>query len=106
MARGESAFPIRVLLTAERSHAPVGPCVHVRTVVGRVQDESIFGNAELVEIIENLADIFIVIDHCVMVGRLPSAGLAQARLLRVGENMHVGEVEPYKKRRAGVRFGA
>ena len=36
-----SAFPIRVLLAAERGHAGIGPRVHVRAVVGAIHDDGI-----------------------------------------------------------------
>src|SRR6185503_15815701 len=35
-----------------------------------------------------------MIDHRVVIGRLPSAGLAQARWLGVGTEMHVGRIQP------------
>ena len=98
----EGAFPVGVLLAAERRHAAVGPGVHVRPVVGRVHDEGVVGDAELVEIVEHLADILVVIDHRVVIGRLPAARLAEALRLGVGEQVHVGGVEPHEERLAGV----
>jgi hypothetical protein len=57
------AFPIGVLLAAERRHGAVRPGVHVRAIVGRIHDEGVVGDAELIEIIERLADILVVVDH-------------------------------------------
>ena len=64
--------------------------------------ESVVGDAELVEQIEHLADVLVVVDHRVVIGRLPAAGLAEALLLGVREEVHVGGVEPHEERLAGV----
>ena len=62
-------FPIGVLLAAERRHGTVRPCVHVRAVVRGIDDESIVGDVEVVERLENLADVPVVLDHAVGVFR-------------------------------------
>ena len=74
----ERALPVRVLLAAERRHRAVRPRVHVRPVVGRVHHDRVVGDPELVEQVEQLADVLVVVDHRVVVGRLPAAGLADA----------------------------
>ncbi len=102
----ERAFPVRVLLAAERRHCAVRPRVHVWAVVGRVHDERVVGDAELVEQVEHLSDIFIVIDHRVVVPRLPLAGLADALRLGVREKMHVRRVEPDEERLARLVLAA
>jgi hypothetical protein len=66
----------------------------VRPVVGRVHDEGVVGDAELVERVQQLPDVLVVIDHGVVVGRLPSARLPEALRLGVGERVHVRGVEP------------
>ena len=53
----EGAFPVGVLLAAERGHRAVGPGVHVRAVVGRVDDDRIVGDAQILERLEQLADV-------------------------------------------------
>ena len=53
----EGAFPVGVLLAAERGHRAVGPGVHVRAVVGAVDDDRVLGEPELVEQVEQLADV-------------------------------------------------
>ena len=98
----EGAFPVGVLLAAERRHAAVGPAVAVRPVVGRVLHERVFGDAELVEQIEHLAHVLVVVDHRVVVRRLPAPGLAEALLLGVREEVHVRRVEPHEPRLAGL----
>ena len=74
----------------------------MRAVVGRVHDEGVVGDAELVEIVEHLADVLVVVDHRVVIGRLPAARLPEALGLGVGAEMHVGRVEPDEERLAGV----
>ena len=98
----ERAFPVGVLLAAERGHAAVRPRVHVRAVVGRIHDEGIVGDAELIEEVEHLADVLVMVDHGVVIGRLPPSRLAQALGLGVGEDVHVGEVEPDEERLARI----
>ena len=92
----ERAFPVGVLLAAERRHRAVRPRVHVRPVVRRVHHDRVLGDAELVEVVEHLADVLVVVDHRVVVGRLVRPGLAQALRLRVGAQVHVRRVEPTK----------
>ena len=84
----------------------VGPRVHVRPVVGRVDDDRVLGDPELVELVEQRADVPVVVDHRVVVGRLPAAGLADALGLRVRPEVHVGRVDPDEERRARPRAGA
>ena len=97
----ERAFPVRVLLAAERRHAAVGPRVHVRPVVGAVDDDRVVGDAELVELVEQRADDLVVVDHRVVVRRLPAPGLPDALRLRVRAQVHVGGVQPDEERRLG-----
>ena len=95
----ERALPVGVLLTAERGHRAVRPGVHVRPVVGAVDDDRVLGDAELVDQVEQLADVAVVIDHRVVVLRLPAPGLADAFRLGVGAQVHVRGVHPHEERR-------
>ena len=61
----EGAFPVRVLFAAEGRHRAVGPGVHVRAVVGRVDDDRVVGDAQIVERLEQRADRVVVLDHAV-----------------------------------------
>ncbi len=94
----EGALPVRVLLAPERGHRAVRPRVHVRPVVGGVHDDRVLGDPEPIEQVEELADVAVVVDHRVVVGRLPPAGLAEAPALRVGAEVHVREVHPAEER--------
>ncbi len=98
----ERALPVRVLLAPERGHRAVGPCVHVRPVVGGVHDDRVVGDPEPIEQVEELTDVAVVVEHRVVVGRLPAAGLAEASPLRVGAEVHVRRVHPAEERLAPV----
>ena len=98
----EGALPVGVLLAAERRHAAVRPRVHVGTVVGRIHDESVVRDAELIEKVEHLADILVMVDHCVVIVGLPASRLSFVLGLGMGVEMHVGHVQPDKERLAGV----
>ena len=41
--------------------------IHVRTVVGRVDHDGVIGDAEVVERLEQLADVAVVLEHAVEV---------------------------------------
>ena len=91
-------FPVGVFLAAERGHGGIGPGVHVGPIVCAVEDKGVVCNAELFELVEDGADVLVVVDHGIVVGALPAAGLAEACGLDVGAEMHVGEVDPDKER--------
>ena len=74
----------------------------MRAVVGRIHDEGVVGDAELVEIVEHLADVLVVVDHRVVIGRLPASGLSEALRLGVRVEVHVRGVEPDEERLARV----
>ncbi len=96
------ALPVGVLLAAERRGARVGPAVAVRSVVGGVDDDGVVGDAEFVEHVEHRAHVLVVVDHRVVVLRLPHPGLAPAPGLDVRVEVHVGEVAPHEERVARV----
>src|SRR5687768_14443893 len=78
----ERAFPVRVLFAAERCHSAVWPTVHMRAVVGRVHDDRVVCDPELVQLVQERAHDFVVVDHRVVVLRLPAASLTDT--LRLG----------------------
>ena len=90
-------FPIGVLLTAEGGHAGIRPAVHVGAVVGAVHHDGVIGDAQLIEQVEHLADALIVIDHHVVILRLPAPGTADVLGPGVGAEVHVGGVEPHEE---------
>ena len=74
----------------------------MRPVVGRVHDDRVVGDPELVEQVEQLADVPVVVEHRVVVRRLPAAGLAEAPPLGVRAEVHVRRVHPAEERLAPV----
>ncbi len=69
------ALPVRVLLAAERGRAAVGPGDDLGAVVGRVHDDRVLGDAELVELVEQPADVPVVLDHAVGIDAEPGHAL-------------------------------
>jgi hypothetical protein len=61
----------------------VRPGVVVRAVVGGVEDDGVVGDAELVELVEELADVHVVLDHAVGVLVGPGMLLAAGHVLVV-----------------------
>ncbi len=74
----------------------------MRPVVRRVHDDRVLGDPELVELVEHLPDALVVVDHRVVVGRLPPPRLSKAPLLRVRAEVHVRGVDPDEERLPGV----
>ena len=66
-------------------------------VVGAIHDDGVVGNFQIVQQVEHFADMLVVVDHDVVVFRLPTSGLAQALGLGMGAEVHVGGVKPDKE---------
>ena len=60
----ERAFPVGRLLALERRRAAVGPGHDLGAVVGRVDDDGVVGDAEVVELLQQLADLAVVSRPC------------------------------------------
>jgi hypothetical protein len=74
----------------------------MRAVVGAVHDDGVVRDLELVEEAEHAAHVSIVVDHGVVVARLPPPRLADTLRLRVRAKVHVRGVEPAEPRLAGL----
>ncbi len=99
----ERALPVRVLLAAKGRDPRVRPRVEVRTVVGRVKDDRVVRDPELVELLEHHADGVVVVDHRVVVESLLALPLVS--FLHVRAKVHMGGVPPEEERLLrGVRF--
>jgi len=66
----------------------------MRPVVGAVHDEGVVGDAQLVQQVEQLADVPVVVDHCVVIRGLPAAGLPHTVRLGMGVGVHMGGIHP------------
>ena len=60
-----AAFPVTGLLVAEGRRAAVGPGEFLRAVVGGIHDDGVVLEAEFLELVEELADVVVVLDHAV-----------------------------------------
>ena len=92
----ESAFPVGVLLRAERRHGSVRPGVHVRAVVGGVDDDGVVGDAHVVERLEQRADGVVVLDHAVDVFAVAVFVAATVLGADMRAQVHARRVEPAK----------
>ena len=97
----ESAFPIGVLLAAERRHRAVGPGVHVGAVVARVDDDRVVGDAHVVERFEQRTDRVVVLDHAVDVFAVAMLIATAVLGPDVRAEVHARRVHPAKERFAG-----
>jgi hypothetical protein len=82
--------------------APSGQEFMCGTVVRRIHNECIFGETQFIDDIENRAHVLIVVDHRIVIRRLPSAGLTHTLWLGIRADVHVGEVDPAEERLAGL----
>ena len=95
-----AAFPVRVLLALERRGAAVRPREDLGAVVGRPDDDGVVGDAEVIELLQELADHAVELGHAVRVDA--QAGLALRFRLEERVDVHAGRVEPAEERLAGL----
>ena len=74
----------------------------MRAVVGRVHDHRIVGDAEIVEQLQQLADMHVVLDHAVVVFVTARARDAGMLFLHMRAEMHAGAVPPHEPRLLGL----
>ena len=96
----EAAFQVGGLLAPERRGAAIGPGEDFGPVVGGVDDDGVVGDAEIVELLEKLADVAVVLDHAV--GIDAQARLAFALFLEMREDVHAGGVVIAEERLVGL----
>src|SRR5262249_39038309 len=58
-----AALPVSGFFAAVRSAAAIGPGHHFRTVVGGVDNDGVVGDAEFIELVQELADMPVVLNH-------------------------------------------
>src|SRR6185437_11234190 len=96
----ETAFPVGRLLATERCRAAVGPRHHLRTVIGRVDDDRVVRDTQIVQLFQQVPDMAVMLDH--PVGIQPLARLAFRRRLQMRVYVHPGGVEVAEPRFAGL----
>src|SRR5215475_12142744 len=74
----------------------------MRAVVGAIHDKGVVGDAGVVESLQYGTDVFVVIDHHIVVFALPAPRLASALRLYMRTEMHVGEIDPQEERLASL----
>jgi len=67
----------------------------MHAVVGGVKHDGVVGNVELIELVQQVSDQFIVRHHNIVVEAL--ARLAQVLLRRVRAEVHAGGVYPHEE---------
>src|SRR5262249_28133381 len=83
-----ATFPGGTFLTMEGRHSAVRPKCNLRAIVGGVENDRVVGDTQIVELLEELTDHAVVLDHAVGVN--PLAGLAKRLWLEMGEDVHAG----------------
>src|SRR5262245_33428505 len=91
-----TAFPVGVLLAAERRSAAIRPCEGLSTIVGRVNDDSALRDPEIVEFLEQLTDLAVMLDHSVRIETEPRLSLGFR--LEPGPDMHPSRIHPCEER--------
>ena len=97
-----AALPVGVLLAAERRGAAVGPSECLGAVVGRVDHDRVVGDAEIVELLQKLADLAVMLHHAVGIDAEP--GLSLRLRLEPGPDVHAGRIEPGEERLLVLRL--
>jgi hypothetical protein len=59
----KAALPVGVFFTAERSDTAVRPGIVMRTIVRGIDDDGVVVDAEFFELIEQDADVLVMLDH-------------------------------------------
>src|SRR5215469_10037276 len=86
------AFPVRVLLAAERRSAAVRPAKGLGAIVRCVNYDCVVGDAEVIKFFQELTNLAVMLDHSIRVD--PQASLASRFRLQVGPDVHAGWIEP------------
>ena len=93
-----TALEVRVLLRAERRCAAIRPRHLLGAVVRGEDDDRVVGDLQLVELVEQLADVAVQLDHAV--GIEAESGLADGRRFEVREDVHARGVHVAEPRLA------
>src|SRR6185436_20070615 len=94
------AFPVARFLVAEWRRAPIRPRELLRTIVRGIHHNGILIEPQLLELIEQLTDVAVVLNHAV--GIDAETGLALTLRLEPRPDVHAGSVPPQEKRLVGL----
>ena len=71
-----AALPVGVLFTPERGRPAIRPAQFLRAIVGRVHDDRVVGDPEIVELLEEYSDVAVVLYHAVGIDAEPGDPLS------------------------------
>src|SRR5262245_29689991 len=91
-----STFPVGVLLASERRLTTIGPSELLGAVVGGIHHDRVVLETQLTELVKQLADVAVVLDHTVRINA--EAGLALRFRLEARPDVHAGGVPPEEER--------
>src|SRR5271155_839854 len=91
-----AALPVGILLAAKWRGAAVGPGEGLGAVVGRVDDDRVVRDPQVVELLQELAHLAVVLDHAV--GINTQASLSLRRRFQTSPDMHAAWIEPHEER--------
>src|SRR5262245_10106695 len=96
----ESTLPSRCLLASVRCGSTIGPTHYLGAVVRAVDDDGVVSDSKVIELLQQLSDHAVVLDH--PVGIKPQTGLSLRFGFQMSEDMHARAVEPDEERLAGL----
>ena len=91
-----AAFPVGVLLAAKWRLTTVRPGEFLGAIVGRVHDDRVLGEAQIVQCLEHLTDRTVMFDHTV--GIDAETGLAFTLGFEARPHVHTCRVPPQEER--------
>src|SRR6516162_9713513 len=60
-----TTFKVGCLLSSIRRAAAIGPCHHLRAIVRRVYNDRVVGDAQIIQLLQQLADMSVMLNHSV-----------------------------------------
>ncbi|MNQ52227.1 hypothetical protein D3C85_662330 [compost metagenome] len=87
-----AAFVGSALLAVKRRSAAIRPAEFLGSVIGRVYDDGVVGDSQIIQLFQQLTDLAVVLDHAVGIQANPR--LALGLFLQVSPDVHACAVEP------------
>src|SRR5688572_6850322 len=90
-----AAFPVRILLTSERSSAAIRPACYFRTVISGVHNYRVLFKSKFFELIKDLANHCVMLNHTI--GINTKSCLTLRLFLEMSMYVHSCRVKPQEK---------
>ena len=97
-------FPVTVFFTSKRCCRRIGPRIEVRAVVRRIKNDSVFSKTELIKVIEEFANMHVVLNHAIVIVITRWSSQTFMLFLYMCSKMHPSSIPPTKKRLASRRL--